>query len=673
MSALIFCWCILINNTSAQINVDNVLFMGRSALSADDNITAIHYFNQAIQARPQHAQAYYFRGYAKFVLEDYHGAETDCTRSIELNPYISDVYLLRGLCRLNLSDFESALHDYTKALEDIPDDINARFNQAYCYLQLKQTTQADSTVNMVLSRSPKYYRAYMLKTQIALEEKDTLRGLVWVDSLLNFRPREIAAWQFKGQYALGKKEYAKADSFLSIAIKYEPENFDALLMRAMARNDMYRFDDAIRDYSRVIELVPQHFVAHYNRALIRALVGDDNKALDDFSFILQREPDNTLARYNRALLRERTGDFQGAITDYTELIKAYPNFIYGYYARANCRRKTGDFRGAISDETVVARSQLDLAFAQPRNRTIKEVRKRSDLELEDYDRPIAEEQDSALVFGDIVLGKVQNSQVEHDLMPPFQLALQKEPTHRYQDAAFIEGLDMLQKHFAPLELEVERAETGDGIQRNNIRQIFFTTDSNQEDIQAFVNHKLHLLPSLLSLSEVERSLIESMLSRQTYELKEALTYAHEAVSADSLSVLPLLHRASVMQSFCRNMRRGILTEHPNESDTKEISLFYQNIEADYATAQQIAPANAYVYYNRGCYYAERENWTAAIADFTKAIELDNNLPEAYYNRGLIYLSLKQKTKAIPDISKAGELGLYKAYNLLKQTRKQSSD
>ena len=75
----------------AQVNAETVTLMGRNALSVDDYLTAIRYFNQAIDAKPYLPRPYYYRAYAKFTLEDYQGAEDDCTKSLSLNPYITEV------------------------------------------------------------------------------------------------------------------------------------------------------------------------------------------------------------------------------------------------------------------------------------------------------------------------------------------------------------------------------------------------------------------------------------------------------------------------------------------------------------------------------------------------------------------------------------------------------
>jgi hypothetical protein len=44
------------------------------------------------------------------------------------------------------------------------------------------------------------------------------------------------------------------------------------------------------------------------------------------------------------------------------------------------------------------------------------------------------------------------------------------------------------------------------------------------------------------------------------------------------------------------------------------------------------------------------------------------MAEAYYNRGLSYLFVNNKESSNRDLSKAGELGLYKAYSIMKKNR-----
>ena len=94
---LLMIWPFIAN---AQFNTDRLVMIGRSALYYEDYVLSIQYFNQAISAKPYLYEPWFFRGVAKFYLDDFRGAESDCTQAIERNPYVVTIYELRGLCRI---------------------------------------------------------------------------------------------------------------------------------------------------------------------------------------------------------------------------------------------------------------------------------------------------------------------------------------------------------------------------------------------------------------------------------------------------------------------------------------------------------------------------------------------------------------------------------------------
>lgn len=621
-----------------QIDADRVVLMGRNALSVDDYLTAIRLFNQAIEAKPFLSRPYYYRGYAKFTLEDYAGAVDDCSKSISLNPYIAEVYQLRGLSYIRLGKYAEAVEDYNVTLREHPEDQGARFNRALCFLELDSLSAADADLDFMIRRWPNFYRAYLAKTQVCFERKDTLGAVALLDTILLKNPREGDAWRLKGFLAMQNENYTEADSCLSEALRFQPHNHDLFVARAQARHALDRFGDAIADYDQALALVPEHFVAHYNRGLLRSFVGDYNKAISDFDFVLKKEPDNTLALYNRAELRAKTGDHRGAIADYGTILKDFPDFMQGYLARAESRRKIGDEDGALRDETYVARKNLDIAFARTKKTRSKKVRRRSEHALEQYAQLIEENADTTLLAGGNIFGKVQNDRAEEVPMQMFALALQTTHTKGYHSVGYIAEMGRLH----PVDLPE--------------RRLYYSADIMKSEPTESEKDFKHLEEIRPQLQEADYALLASVIETSLYDYSSALNSTTKAMNLNKTALLPYLQRAYVLT-------RSATAETTEASVRKE---YLKLALSDLKKAQQIAPQNAYVAYNQGCLLTLHNDRKAAVEAYSRAIGLDDRLAEAYFNRALLYHEAGEKEKAQADFGRAGEIGLYKAYAVMKQ-------
>lgn len=157
-------------------------------------------------------------------------------------------------------------------------------------------------------------------------------------------------------------------------------------------------------------------------------------------------------------------------------------------------------------------------------------------------------------------------------------------------------------------------------------------------------------------------------ARAALLLQRAVAYAELQNYNDALSDLDdylSMEKQSVLGRSERAICQLMLNDF-EASKGQNVSLKTSQVEGDYAEAIQLAPKNAYLYYNRGNFYAEQKNYSRAIDDYTRALQLDARFAEAYYNRGLAYYDSGNLRLAQQDLSKAGELGLYHAYALSKQ-------
>lgn len=64
------------------------------------------------------------------------------------------------------------------------------------------------------------------------------------------------------------------------------------------------------------------------------------------------------------------------------------------------------------------------------------------------------------------------------------------------------------------------------------------------------------------------------------------------------------------------------------------------------------PRGARELYNQGIDKASQKDYQGALADYTKALQIDSQDPNIYYSRALIYVELGEYEKAIADYTKA---------------------
>ena len=72
--------------------------------------------------------------------------------------------------------------------------------------------------------------------------------------------------------------------------------------------------------------------------------------------------------------------------------------------------------------------------------------------------------------------------------------------------------------------------------------------------------------------------------------------------------------------------------------------------------QELRQTLAIAYHRRGTAYASKKEYDRAIADYTKALEIDPKHISAYNDRGLAYTSKGDYERAIADVTRAVELG-----------------
>ena len=632
----------------AQYNTDRLVMIGRSALYYEDYVLSIQYFNQAISAKPYLYEPWFFRGVAKFYLDDFRGAESDCTEAIERNPYVMTIYELRGLCRINQKKFSEAIDDYTHAIRYNPDNQGLWHNRILCRINEKDYDRGLAEIDTMLARWSNYARGYAMQAEIYLLQKDTTEAVKSLDKSLELDPYDAGIWAERAVISLARQKWKEGEGYLTKAIHLQPKNAGYYINRALARYNQNGLRGAMADYDTALDLDPNNFIGHYNRGLLRAQVGDDNRGIEDFDFVLRLEPNDLMALFNRALLLEQTGNMRDAIRDYSKVIDEFPNFWFGLDHRASCYRRLGMTRQAEADEFRILKAQMDKRYGGKQPRLSKrQMRRKSDTDPDKYNQlVVADEQEVEHEYKSDYRGKVQNRQVEMVWKPMFALSFFAVYDNVRPYIAFDKDVDAFNQQSGTHQLHIIHSQPNIDEARMN-RHV------------AFIDSVTVAIGEVRGHADVKPLLVQRAVAYSAIQNFDA--------AIDDLSTLIQMDSTAVLAYWQRAVCQAKINEF-NASQGTNIELKSANVLSDLCEALKLAPHNPYLYYSRGCLYAIRKDYHRALDDFNRALSLDGNIPEAYYNRGLVYLHTNRTAEGVADLSKAGELGLYDAYSVIKKYR-----
>ena len=657
----------------AQVNAEQVLAIGRNVLSMEDYMLAIQYFNQAIKAKPYLADPYFFRALAKLSLEDYKGAEEDCTLAIERNKFKTEAYKLRGFVRQHTGRDSLAIEDYDVGLAYDPTDRYFLFYKAVALTDVKEYENADSIFETLLRRYPRFEEGVAARARLNIVRGDTVAALTDLDRALSISRSQANVYLMRAEIEAKRREWEAASADMDEAIRLFPDEPDLYVNRAFLRYNMDDFFGAMSDYNRTLEIDPRNEAALFNRALLRYEVKDLNRAAEDFTSVLSLDPSNFHALYNRGLVFLESGAWKDALSDFSAIASRYPKFYPVYYAIAECRRNLGDMRGAMqnvyhAEELVHAyvknpdKNPLDrpAIAAATSNSSGRELREEDESETDVMERfnqlvTVSETSETQLSFNDKVKGRIQDRNVNVEPAAPYSLTFfpQRE-TLRALSNYFRELDDLNTARYLSRTLYLAPAESALASQEQ-ASTLFELADRVKYADEEGTARPVDLLARGVALTLLKN-------------YQDAITSLDTVLAGNPRFTVALMARAYALYADAlARLSGGNIDSDPTLSRRQAMKELTDAL-ADYDSALALNPRLVYAWFNKGVIFYLLQDYAMAENCFSKALETDPDFGEAYYNRGLSFLKSGRKNEAFSDLSKAGELGVLPSYNILKRMK-----
>lgn len=309
---------------------------------------------------------------------------------ISVNPKLAKPYFYRAIAKLNLDDFAGAEEDATLAIERNPFIVDAYEVRGVARQNQGKNREAIEDYNKVLEMLPESRGVMFNKAMAQNEIKDREGALNTFESLLKKYPRFENGYLGRARIRLEEKDTIAAKADIEKALSINSSAINGYLMRAdIAIHSGQDYKSALGDMDMAIKLQPENAGFYINRAYLRYMTDDIYGAFDDYEHALKLNPLNTLALFNRGLLRAEVHDTNKAIEDFSSVINLNPDDYKTLYNRSILLAEIGDFDSALADLNRVIEAYPDFAAAYFLRYDIK--RRKGDMASaeKDYNKSLA--------------------------------------------------------------------------------------------------------------------------------------------------------------------------------------------------------------------------------------------------------------------------------------------
>lgn len=222
---------------------------------------ALEQINLSIEASPNYAGSFYFRGFIYlYGIKNFDKAIEDFTKSIQMQTDFEGAYFFRGMAYHELEKNIEAIKDFSKVISMNKENTDAYFMRALIKSSMNDRQGAISDYDEILKREktakPTFYKmstVYNNKAYCLVEMDKASEALPLVSKALELDKSEAYIWDTRGEIYFKLAEYEKCIKDMDKAISIE-ESENSYYIRGLAKIKLGKKIEGCKDLSKAGEL-----------------------------------------------------------------------------------------------------------------------------------------------------------------------------------------------------------------------------------------------------------------------------------------------------------------------------------------------------------------------------------------------------------------------------------
>ena len=268
---------------------------------------------------------------------------------IKAKPYLAEPYLNRGIAKIQLGDYQGADADCSLAIEKNPFLPQAYYARGFARRKMNFLSDAIHDFTKALEFSPNSFSLLMNRMDARAENKD-YKGAMADLELCNRQNETRKGLHYeKARLQLALGDTVAATISFDLNLRQDSSNCMGWSARAYLKMQKKDVDGALKDYSEAIKRKSSYVGDYINRGIIYVEKKNYKLALNDYNSAIKSDPKNALAYYNRGLLRANLGDNNNALSDLKMVLQLDNSNTEALLRKAMLEITTGDYRNAIKD------------------------------------------------------------------------------------------------------------------------------------------------------------------------------------------------------------------------------------------------------------------------------------------------------------------------------------
>jgi tetratricopeptide (TPR) repeat protein len=326
-----------------------VLAAALGANKQDDK--ALPLVEQALQARPDYAEAFANRAILRLRANDLTAALADVEKALALKPHLGQLWAIAGSLRYQFKNLPGAIEALHKAREYEPENVSHMVNLGEYLRQDKQVEASLTLLEKATAIDPGNHGAWV-NYGAALQEAERIdEAKAAYQKALDINPKSAEIANNLGALAKDAENWEDAAKFFGMAVDVKPDSAAIQCNLGVALKELDKIHEAAEHLQQAIQIDPNHAPAYVGLARMEIDQGEFAAAEVQIEKALQADPDSASAWALVPKLRKMAQADAGWIERARQLLdveKSSQSRISLLYAMGKYSDDTKDYAAAFA-------------------------------------------------------------------------------------------------------------------------------------------------------------------------------------------------------------------------------------------------------------------------------------------------------------------------------------